>query len=138
MAFAEYGAHDLMGLAALVERGQITAAELVEEAIARIERINPRLNAVVTPMFEEARRAVGGRLPRGPLAGVPFLLKDLGAACQGVRLSEGSRFCAAMVPDHDSTLVRRYREAGLVFVGKTNTPELGLIPVTEPELFGPT
>jgi amidase len=138
MAFSEYGSQDALGLAALVQQGQVSAAELVDEAISRIERINPRLNAVVTPMFEEARRAAAAPLPPGPLAGVPFLLKDLGAACQGVRLSEGSRFCAATIPDHDSTLVGRYRQAGLIFVGKTNTPELGLIPVTEPELFGPT
>jgi amidase len=138
MGFPEYGAYDAVGLAALVRDGEISPAELVDEAIARIERINPAINAVVTPMFEQARRVAAGLLPAGPLRGVPFLLKDLGAACEGVRLTEGSRFCAGMVADHDSTLVRRYREAGLVLVGKTNTPEMGLIPVTEPELFGPT
>jgi amidase len=138
MGFAEYGSYDAVGLAGLVRSGQVSAAELVEEAIARIERTNPALNAVVTPMFEQARQAAAGPVPAGPLQGVPFLLKDLGASCQGVRLTEGSRFCLGVVSDHDSTLVRRYRQAGLVFVGKTNTPELGLIPVTEPALFGPT
>jgi amidase len=138
MAFPEYGAYDAVGLAELIRTGQIAPAEVVGEAIARIERINPAINAVVTPMFEQARRAVAGSLPPGPLRGVPFLLKDLGAACQGVRLADGSRFLAGVVPDHDSTLVRRYREAGLVFVGKTNCPEIGLVPVTEPVLFGPT
>jgi amidase len=138
MGFPEYGAHDATGLAELVRDGKVSAAELVEEAISRIERTNPSLNAVVTPMFDEARRVAGGALPAGPFAGVPFLLKDLNAACAGVRLTQGSRYFAGVIADHDSTLVQRYREAGLVFVGKTNAPELGLIPVTEPELFGPT
>jgi amidase len=130
--------YDAVGLAGLVRSGKISAAEVVEEAIARIERTNPALNAVVTPMYDQARRAAAGALPDGPLRGVPFLLKDLGASCEGVSLSDGSRFCAGVVADHDSTLVRRYRAAGLVIVGKANTPELGLLPVTEPELFGPT
>jgi amidase len=138
MAFAGYGAHDALGLAALVRDRQVTAAELVEAAIARIERVNPRLNAVVTPMFEEARRVAAGPLPAGPFAGVPFLLKDHTASCAGVPLTFGSRFCSGRIADHDSTLVRRHRAAGLIIVGKTNTPELGLVPVTEPQLFGPT
>jgi amidase len=138
MPFTDYGAHDAVGLAALVRNGQVSPSELVEEAIGRIERINPSINAVVTPMFEQARRAAAGTLPDGPLRGVPFLLKDLAASFEGVPLSQGSRFCAQTIPDHDSTLVSRYRQAGLVVVGKTNCPEAGLVPVTEPELFGPT
>ena len=137
MSFGEYSAYDALGLAQLVRDGEVSPVELVDEAIARIERTNPQLNAVVTPMFESARRAAAAPLPPGPFRGVPFLLKDLAAACADVRLSEGCRFFAAQTPDHDSTLVRRYREAGLVIVGKTNTPELGILPVTEPELFGP-
>jgi amidase len=137
MGFAEYSAHDALGLAALVRQKKVSPAELVEEAIARAERVNPAVNAVVTPMFEEARRAAGAALPAGPFQGVPFLLKDLASACAGVRLTDGSRAYADRVPAYDSTLVRRYRAAGLIFIGKTNTPELGLVPVSEPELFGP-
>jgi amidase len=136
-AIPEYATCDALGLAALVREGKVSPLELCDEAIRRIERTNPKLNAVVTPMFESARHAAAGPLPSGPFRGVPFLLKDLAAACAGFPLSEGSRFFAAQRPGYDSTLVRRYRQAGLVFVGKTNTPELGILPVTEPELWGP-
>ncbi|HXI60959.1 MAG TPA: amidase, partial [Polyangia bacterium] len=137
MSFAEYDAFDGLGLAALVRKRQITPAELLEEAIARLDRVNPRLNAVVTPLYEQARQAAAQPLPDGPFRGVPFLLKDLVAALAGARLTHGSRFVGAYTPTADSTLVGRYRQAGVVFFGKTNTPEFGLLPCTEPALFGP-
>jgi amidase len=136
--FSEYTRFDALGLADLVRRRQISPLELVEEAIARIERLNPTINAVIHPMFERARRDATGALPDGPFRGVPFLIKDLVALVAGEPMRAGSRFLQGFVPDHDSELVIRYRRAGLVTVGKTNTPELGLVPFTEPELFGPT
>ncbi len=128
---------DALALATLVRERKVSPLELVDQAIARIERVNPRINAVVTTMFEQARQAAGAALPDGPFRGVPFLIKDLDAACAGVRMTAGSRYFSTCVPGHDSTLVQRYRRAGLVIVGKTNTPELGLTPVTESALLGP-
>jgi len=129
---------DATAQAALVRAGEITAAELVEQAIARIEAVNPVLNAVVTPAFDVGLAAVAGGLPDGPFTGVPFLVKDLAAEVEGIRFTEGSRFLADNVSSHDQELVRRFRRAGLVFLGKTNTCEFGLRPICEPALFGPT
>jgi amidase len=111
---------------------------LVEAAIERIERVNPQLNAVITPMYEEARASAEGELPQGPFTGVPYLLKDLLAAYAGVRMTAGSAFTSDFVPDRDTELVRRLKRSGLIVVGKTNTPEYGILPTTEPALFGPT
>ena len=127
---------DATGLADLVRRKQVKPIELVDAAIERIERVNPKLNAVVTPMYDEARKAAAGPIPDGPFAGVPFLLKDLTAVYAGVRLTSGSRFLKDYVPPADSELVIRQKKAGLIVVGKTNTPEFGLVPTTEPYLFG--
>lgn len=129
---------DATAQAELVRSGQVAPIELVEATISRIERLNPQLNAVITPMFEEARAAARGSLPAGPFRGVPFLLKDLLASYAGVRLSAGSGFLRDFVPDHDSELVLRLKRAGLIIVGKTNTPEFGLLATTEPRFFGPT
>lgn len=136
--FPEYERYDGLGLAALVRGGEISPAELVEAAAARIERENPRLNAVIHPMFDQARAAAAGPLPDAPFRGVPMLLKDLVLAVAGEPLRSGSRALRDYVPPADSELVRRYRAAGVVILGKTNTPEFGLTPVTEPSLFGPT
>ncbi|HUF89243.1 MAG TPA: amidase family protein [Gemmatimonadota bacterium] len=122
----------------LVRRGEVTPLELIDAAIARIERGNPTLNAVVTPTFPKARETARGELPDGPFRGVPFLLKDLSAAWKGVRMTSGSAFLADYAPPVDSVLVERYRAAGLVFLGKTNCPEFGFLPTTEPALHGPT
>ncbi len=135
--FKEYDHYDAIGLAQLVRDGQVSAGELCEEAISRIERLNPQLNAVITPMFEQARTAAGGTLPRGALSGVPFLLKDILHAFAGVPLTSGSRALKTFVPDRDSEFVARTKRAGLIVLGKTNVPELGLMAVTEPEAFGP-
>jgi amidase len=129
---------DATAQADLVRRRQVKPIELVDAAIERIERLNPTLNAVVTPMYDEARRAASGPLPDGPFAGVPFLLKDLEAQYDGARLTEGSAMLRDYVSDHDTELVVRHKRAGLIVVGKTNTPEFGLMPTTEPRLFGPT
>ncbi len=133
----EYIGYDALGLADLVRRKEVTSIELVEAAISQIELLNPSLNAVITPMFDQGRDRARGELPAGPFCGVPYLLKDLGAFCAGVRLTMGSAFLQNFIPDHDTELVLRLKRAGLIIIGKTNTPEFGLLPTTEPHLFGP-
>jgi amidase len=129
---------DATAQADLVRRKEVQSIELVEAAIERIERLNPTLNAVVTPMYDEARAAAKGSISKGPFAGVPFLLKDLLAAYKGVPMSLGSELMRNFVPDHDTELVKRLKRAGLIILGKTNTPEFGILPTTEPRLFGPS
>lgn len=138
MAFKEYDQYDALGLAELVRKKKIKPIELLEEAIRRVERLNPTLNAVITPMYDHARRAVKEGLPKGPFHGVPLMLKDLLAAYAGVPLTSGCKAYRNFVPEQDSELVRRFKRTGAVIMGKTNTPEFGLLAVTEPELFGPT
>jgi len=129
---------DATAQAELVRRREVKAIELVNAAIDRIERLNPTINAVVTPMYEQARAAATADLTDGPFAGVPFLLKDLLAEYAGVRFTESMAFMRDYVSDHDTELVIRLKHAGLIILGKTNTPELGILPTTEPRLFGPT
>ncbi len=129
--------HDGIALAALVRAGELHPAELVEAVIERIDALNPSLGCVVAPMYDEARRVAGEPLPAGPLAGVPFLLKDLLGAYAGAPLRSGCRFYRDHVPSAHSELVQRYRAAGLIVVAKTATPELGITPYTEPLLHGP-
>jgi len=136
--FSDYDKYDGLGLAELVRKKEVKPSELVEEAISRIERLNPQVNAVIYKMYELARKAADRDLPDGSFKGVPFLMKDLLMAYAGVPLTGGSRFLKDFIPDHDSELVKRFRATGIIVVGKTNTPEFGLVPVTEPELFGPT
>ena len=137
MAFPEYTQYDALGLAELVRKKALHPRELVETAIARIERDNPKLNAVITRMFDAAR-ALADTPSDGVFGGVPFLAKDLISTWDGVRQASGTRFMKEWVAPHDSELVRRYRKSGIICLGKTNTPELGLLPVTEPVAFGPT
>lgn len=134
--FTEYERYDALGLAELVRNGDVTPGELCEAAIFAIERANPALNAVVTPMFDLGRQAAEGSLPDGPFRGVPLLIKDLGYAYAGVPLSRGCRALKDFIPDHDDEMVSRLKKTGAVILGKTNTPEFGLLGVTEPELFG--
>ncbi len=128
---------DATAQAELVRQKKVKPIELVEAAIARIEQFNPTLNAVITPMYELARTAAAQKLPAGPFRGGPFLLQDLLASFAGVRMTLGAKLLQGFVPDHDSELVARYKRAGLIVVGKTNTPEFGILPTTEPLLFGP-
>ena len=131
-----YDAHDAVGLAGLVAQGEVTPAELLEEAIARTERANPSLNAVVIEMYDDARRRVEEGLSAGPLHGVPLLLKDLASAYAGVPLRGASRAFQDNVPSEHSELVKRYLAAGTVVFGKTNTSEWGILPTVENELYG--
>lgn len=133
---------DATAQAELVRRGDATPASLVEAAIERIAKVNPALNAVIHPLFEKAREQAArpSALGQGPFHGVPFLVKD--AVCQ----TEGDPYHAGMQvakragyrATHDSELARRFRRAGFVFVGKTNTPELAMSAVTEPRAYGAT
>jgi amidase len=129
---------DATAQAELVRKKEVKSIELVEAAIERIERLNPKLNAVVTPMYDLARKAAESKIPEGVFSGVPFLLKDLIADYAGVRLSEGSALLKDFISDRDSELVVRHKKAGLIICGKTNTCEWGYLPTTEPLLFGPT
>ncbi len=135
--FPEYDDYDAVGLAGLVRKKQVSPRELLHEAAERCDRVNPKLNAVVYRMDRAAERAAGEIDPAQPFAGVPFLAKDLGPALAGAPLTSGSRLFANYVPDEDGELIARFKRAGLVIFGKTNAPEFGLVPVTEPELFGP-
>lgn len=132
-------AQDATEQARLIRDGEISGAELLDAVLARIEALNPKLNAVIARMDDEARRQLDAVDPAAPFAGVPFVIKDLVAEYGGTPLSEGSRFLKGhFVSPHDSTLVERQKRAGLVICGKTNTPEFGLLPTTEPEAWGPT
>lgn len=136
MAFAEYDHYDATGLAHLVRRGEISPLELVDEAIARIERHNPKLNAVVFKAFDEARAAAKGKLPDGPFKGVPFLIKDISMPVKGWPMTNGSAYLRDHVSREDAELTRRYRQAGVVLLGKTNTPEFGIPGTTEGRHLG--
>jgi amidase len=134
--FKEYAQYDAVGLAELVARREVAPAELLEAALARAESVNPKINAIVRPLHDRARSRIAGPLA-GPFAGVPFLIKDLLADLAGEPTSAASRFLLDYRPAQDYELVRRYERAGLVIFGKTNTPEFGVTPYTEPRLFGP-
>jgi len=132
---------DAVAQAKLVADGEVLPIELVDAAIERIEKVNPTLNAVVTPLFEKARAAARSpELPKGPFSGVPFLLKDLICGSAGDPILNGSRLMKAMkmVQPFDTNLAARYRAAGLVFLGKTSTPEFGLTATSEALVYGPT
>ena len=137
-SFTDYERYDATGLAQLIRNKEVSSTEVVEAAIERIERHNPELNAVITTLYDQALDQTRRGVPDGPLAGVPFLLKDLNTNCIGAPSTNGSYALRDLFPQRDSELVARYRRAGLVIIGKTNTPELGLNISTEPALFGPT
>jgi amidase len=134
----EYDQYDALGLAQLVKNKEVSPAELCEEAIKRIEVINPHINAVIFKMYNEGRRRITEAKDQGAFTGVPFLLKDLAAAYAGVPLTSGCGALRSYVPDYDSEVIKRYKAAGLIMLGKTNTPEFALKAVTEPTAYGIT
>src|SRR5437660_2660537 len=136
---AELARLDGIAQARLVRAGEASPAELVETAIRRIEALDPELHAVITPLYEKAIASAQADLPDGPFRGVPLLLKDLSCHSAGDPFHEGMGFLKRKqwTEDHDTFLARKFREAGFVFVGKTNTPELGILPTTEPLAYGP-
>jgi len=137
-SFKEYANYDSMGLAELVRNKDVTPSELLDAAIARRDAVNPQVNAVVRNLDDQARETIKAGVGSGPLAGVPYLLKDLSAYMKGVPTSGGSRLFKNTTMDRDSALVAAYRKAGLVIFGKANSPELGLACTTEPVLWGAT
>ena len=131
---------DATGQAEAVAIGQISPEELIRASIQRAEEVNPALNAVIHELYDEATSSAQGELPNGPFRGVPFLFKDLGACLAGQPLHTGSRVLKALDfrAPLDTTLGLRFRGAGFVTIGKTNTPEFGILPTTEPVAYGPT
>lgn len=136
--FKEYGDYDGLGLAALVERGDISAEELLEEALYRASVSNPAINAIIEPMSNYARQAIAQGLPEGPFRGVPFLIKDLLVSIAGQPQHNGSALFKDHIASYTSELGQRFIDTGAVIFGKTNTPEFGVTPITDPALFGST
>ncbi|MAL95533.1 MAG: amidase [Haliea sp.] len=138
LSFEDYRRLDGLALATHVRRGDFTALEVLETAIARAEAVNPKINCLVEKLYDRARASVRAGLPEGPFTGVPFLLKDLGMMLEGTVTTEGSRFFRDAVANHTSTVVERYQQAGLVIFGKSASPEFGGTGTTESILFGDT
>ena len=137
MTHDEYVSRDPTALAQLVRAGEVSRLELIDAAMDRLSRVNPAINAVVYLMDDEARAGVTGPAGAGCFTGVPFLAKDLLSDYAGHPTSRGSRLLAGRTRERDTELVRRVRATGVSVLGKTNTPEFGLLPYTEPELWGP-
>lgn len=137
MRISEYADHDGLGLAELVAKKDVKPIELMDEAIARAEALNPKLNAIVYKDYERARTAASNAQSSGSFAGVPFLLKDILGDAEGMPTRQASRFMPVFPWFHDSTTTARFKAAGLIPFGKTNAPEFGLIATTESLLYGP-
>ena len=133
-----YANYDALGLAQLIKNKEISATELLDTAIAQAEQENPAINAIITKLYDFGHQQIKQGLPEGPFSGVPFLLKDLMCSLEGTPLSNGSAALKGNISPSDSEMVKRYKSSGLVIFGKTNTPEFGLMGVTEPKAFGPT
>ncbi|MCG6878420.1 MAG: amidase [Deltaproteobacteria bacterium] len=137
-SFPDYDQYDGIGLAKLVKNGNISSLEICEEAIRRAENLNPKLNAIITTMYDFAREDAKRPNKDARFGGVPFLLKDVHHALKGFTMSSGSELLRNYVPGYDAEIVSRFKKAGLIILGKTNTPEFKLSYVTEPKSFGPT
>ncbi len=131
MAFAQYADYDGLGLAELVAKKDVSPVELLETAIERAERHNPKLNAIVYKAYDQARTVAKGALPDGAFKGVPFLIKDLGLEVSGMPRTDGTFFKGNEPDTFDGLLTQRYKQAGVVIMGKTNTPEFGITGTTE-------
>ncbi len=138
MSFKEYRQYDALGLAELIRNKQVTAEEVLEAAIARYEAVNGRINAVNTPLFDLARQMLNQADPNAPFAGVPLLIKDLNIPVKGTLMKDGNRAFGQRVSQYDSYFAQKLRTGGFAFLGKSNTPEFGLTPYTEPIEAGPT
>jgi len=134
--FSEYDKYDGLGLSKLVQDKEITPLELLEEAISRAENLK-KLNTIIYPMYDLARKVAQQKLPEGPFTGVPTLLKDLIADYEGTPISYGSKALRNNISKSDSELVKRFKKTGVVIFGKTNAPEFGIMGTTEPEHFKP-
>ncbi len=137
MTTEEYQKYDVVGLAQLVKNGEVSPLELLENARVLAEKRNPAINAIVHPLYEEGKKMAENLPEGGALRGVPFLVKDLSLQWAGTPARSGSKGYLNFVSEVDSYYIQRCKQAGLVLFGKTNTPEFGLTPFTEPALFGP-
>jgi amidase len=137
ISFDDYTSHDGLGLAELVARKEVTPDELAAAAFEAVAKINPRINAVLQTLPREAAAEISAGLPHGPFTGVPFMIKELVVHAKGVRSDSGSKFAQGFVPPADSELMARFRRAGLVLAGTTQTPDFGYNPTTETRAFGP-
>ena len=137
MAFKEYGRFDAVGLAELVRKKQVSAGELLDEAIARTAKIDPQINAVVVKHYDYAKKQIDQGLLDGPFTGVPFLLKDIDVL-QGTVTTFVANVYRNNVADHTGTLTHRFLDSVVAIFGKSSSPEFGLMPTTESRLFGPT
>ena len=138
MNFQEYRKHDATALAELIKKKEVTSQELLDIAIKRAEEVNPKINAVVTQLYDLGKAQIKTLDLTAPFAGVPYLIKDLGPQLKGTRYTCGSKYLKNNISKENSVVTDRMLKAGLVIFGKTNTPEFGLTPFTEPELFGPS
>ncbi len=138
MIFADYGNYDGLGLAELVRRREVSPNDLIETAMAVIERQNPKVNCVVQKLPEYGRAQVRKGLPYGPFRGVPFLVKEFGMHFKGMKTSAGSRLAAGVEFDNDTELMRRMNAAGLVTIGTTTTPEMAFNANSEAVVYGST
>ena len=136
MRFEEYRRYDAVALASLIAKREVSAREVLETAITRAEQVNPAINAIVHKQYEQALKAIAAGLPEGPLKGVPYLIKDLGFFETGEPATFGSRLFKDFIADHETAYVTRCKQAGLVFIGRSSSPEFGLNPNTEPRLYG--
>ncbi len=134
---SEYASRDGLGLAELVKRREVTPRELLDTALNAVEQLNPAINAVCRTLPREAAACIEAGLPAGPFTGVPLLTKELAPHAKGVRCDAGSKLAEGLVAAADSELMARFRRAGFVHAGTTQTPELGYSPTTENKLFGP-
>ena len=138
MKFSDYAAMDAIALSAAIKRGEVSAEEVTDTAIEAARQMNDRLNAVVITNYENAQLCAAGELPHTPLAGSPFLLKDANQFSYDMPTTFSCRFFDGSSPKPDSELVARWRNAGLIILGKTNTPEFAEDFVCEPSFRGPT
>src|SRR3981189_1622838 len=137
ISLTDYSSYDGLGLASLVARKEVTAKELLEAWLAAAPKGNPKLNAVLQTLPEMAAAEIAAKAPTGPFAGVPFVIKELVLHAKNVRLDSGCRLAQGTVPTADTELMARFRRAGLVLMGTTQTPELGYNPTTQTVLHAP-
>ncbi|MDX1942666.1 MAG: amidase family protein [Saprospiraceae bacterium] len=137
MTFQEYRKYDALGLAKLVQKKEITPLELVEIAIQRAEAVNPKINAIIYKMYDQAKDMAKQADINAPFAGVPFLIKDIGIHIKNEPLTRGCKAWKGYKSSEDSLIVEKYRQGGLTFLGRSNSPEFGLTPYTEPQFYGP-
>jgi amidase len=137
MRIDQYDNHDAVSLAGLIARQEVSAAELLETALAAAGRVNGDLNCILAILSDRARVAVNAGLPKGPLTGVPFLIKECMLLMKGAPYRLGCRLLDGYTSPNDTELMIRFRKAGLVTFGTTSTPETAYSPTTEPVMFGP-